>query len=141
MWLHDLAHRSVSIAGRGMEGAPAFIDCCGHDAQIKILRPRARTLLVLRLRSESLRARSVSTVKRPIRAVLPGLDKVELRDEAVDAMLALQFHVRDSGSPRLLFKLQHLASLRLARIVARSTPGVVPGSQERSPREENRYKP
>ena len=37
VWLNDLAYRSVSIAGRVWNGAPAFVDRCDHN--IKVLRP------------------------------------------------------------------------------------------------------
>jgi len=46
----------------------------------------------------------------------------ELRDEAVDATLALQFHVRDSGSRRLLFQLSISTRCASAGFVAHSTP-------------------
>jgi hypothetical protein len=69
------------------------------------------------------------------KAVPPGLDKIEpewndfeneeLRDEAVDAALALQFHVRDSASATV--PAQHLDSLRVGQIVVHSTPASFQG--------------
>lgn len=144
-----LAYRSVSIAGRGMERRAGFVDRCDHITQIKALRPSWADApsVTAEVRERACQICFVCPAVAWPRAVPPGWTRLNRNGMISKRGTPRRSRGRNActaiSRPRLWFlsatvPAQHPDSLRVGCWDCRALhSGVVPGSQERSPREEN----